>query len=52
MLVTYVVAHHAEYFFNHQTVICRADNIVASYGMGAEVASTSLLWRISLYDGT
>ena len=52
MLVTYVVALHTEYFFNHQTIFCRADNIVASYGRGAEVPSASLLWRISLYYGT
>ena len=52
MLATYVVALHTEYFFNYQTIFCREDNIVASYGRGAEVASTSLLWQISLYDGT
>jgi hypothetical protein len=52
MLVTHVVALDTGYVLNRQTVFCRADNIVASCGRGAEVASTSLSWRISLYDGT
>jgi len=36
MLVTHVAALDTEYFFNHQTVFCRPDNILASYMAGGQ----------------